>query len=127
MRNTCRLDRACSGCARWKATPGATSKTPPECQKLHVFCTNQSLMNTSPSPPTVQSLVIPTCPYTRVLYLSLPPLLYINVDEWGHLEGILILTLTQADVGFELSLLSRKVSRFVEVRIEERRRQPRKP
>ena len=37
---------------------------------------------------------------------------------------ILILTLKQTDVGFESSLLSRRVSRFVEVGIEERRRQP---
>ena len=35
----------CSGCARWKATPGASGKAPPECQKLHVFHTDESLMN----------------------------------------------------------------------------------
>ena len=51
----------------WKATPRATGKTPLECQKLHVFYTDQSPMNTSHSPPIVKSLVIPV--YTRVLYL----------------------------------------------------------
>ena len=52
--------------ARCKATPGATGKTAPECQKLHVFYIDQSLMNISHSPPTVQSLVIPTYPRTRI-------------------------------------------------------------
>ena len=68
MRNACRINRLddCSGCARWKATPGATGKTPSECQKLDVFHTDQSLMNISHSSPTVQSLVIPAYPHTRI-------------------------------------------------------------
>ena len=37
---------------------------------------------------------------------------------------LLIMTLKRTDVGFESSLLSRRVSRFVEVGIEQRRRQP---
>ena len=41
--------------------------------KLHVFHTDQSLMNISHGPPTVQSLVIPAYPYTRVLYLPQTP------------------------------------------------------
>ena len=57
---------ACSGCARWKATPGTTGKTQPKCLKRHVFYTDQSLMDISHSPPTVQSLVIPTYPRTRI-------------------------------------------------------------
>ena len=52
----------CSDCARRKATPGATGKAPPECEKLHVFHTDQSLMNISHSPPNVPSLVIPVYP-----------------------------------------------------------------
>ena len=43
---------AVSGCARWKATPGATGIAPPEHHK-HIF---HSLMNISP---VVESLVIP--------------------------------------------------------------------
>ena len=74
------LDRqtGCSGCARWKTTPGATGIAPPECQKHPVFHPEQSLMNISHSRPTVQSLVlgtghtrIPSCPYTWVLYLPI--------------------------------------------------------
>ena len=49
------------------------TKAQPEFQKLHVFHTDQSLMNISHSPPTVQSLVIPAYLYTRVLYLPQTP------------------------------------------------------
>ena len=66
--------------ARWKATLVATGKAPPECQKLHVFHTDQSVMNISHNPPTVQSLVIPAYPYTRVLYLPLP-----LPDVWAYI------------------------------------------
>ena len=45
-------------------------------------------------------------------------------NELPPKREILILTLTRTDVGFESSLLSRRVSRFVETGTEERRRQP---
>ena len=44
-------------------------------------------------------------------------------NELPHNREILILTLKRTDVGFESSLLSRRVSRFVEVGNEQRRRQ----
>ena len=63
----------CSGCARWKATPGPTGNARHECQKLHVFHTDQSLVNISHSPPTVLSLVIPVYPrFTLTAQLRLP-------------------------------------------------------
>ena len=49
-----------------EGSSGSHWQQPPECQKLYVFYTDQSLMSISHSPPTVQSLVISTYPRTRI-------------------------------------------------------------